>query len=246
MRTKNFAHRGYSGKYPENTMLAFKKAVEVGADGIELDVQLTKDNQIVICHDERIDRTTDGKGRIKDLTLNELRQFDASYIYAGKYGINPIPMFEEYLEFVKDLPITTNIEMKTGIYEYLPMEKMVYDLICKYNLQKKVIISSFNHYTIMRMKEFAPELEYGFLTEDWILDVGNYIKSHGVQCFHPNFHNLIPSIVKEVKDCGIKINCYTVNEVEDVIDLAKKGIDSVIGNFPERTGQVLQDFYENN
>lgn len=224
-------------------MLSFRKAIEAGADGIELDVQLTKDSQIVICHDEKVDRTTDGTGRIKDMTLAELEKLDASYIYKGKMGINRIPTLEEYFELVKDTPIVTNIEMKTGIYEYLPMEKMVYDMICRYHLQKKVIISSFNHYTILRMKKMAPELEYGFLTEDWIIDVGPYIKKYGVQCFHPNFHNLIPEILKQVQDLGIKINCYTVNDPEDVLDLAKKGVDSVIGNFPERTGQILRDYY---
>lgn len=239
MKPKNFAHRGYSGKYPENTMLAFKKAVEAGADGIELDVQLSKDNRIVICHDETVDRTTNGRGYIKDITLEELQKLDASAGYTGKMGVNRIPTLEEYFEYVKDLPLVTNIEMKTGKYEYLPMERMVYDLICKYKLQKKVLISSFNHYTVMRMKKIAPELEYGFLTEAWFIDVGSYIKKHGVQCFNPDFHNLVPEVVKQVKDCGLKIYCYTVNEAEDIIAMAKAGVDGIIGNFPERTKDVL-------
>ena len=107
--TRNFAHRGYSGKYPENTMLAFRKAVEAGADGIELDVQLTRDGEPVIIHDELVDRTTDGTGRVKDFTLAELQALDASYIYTGQYGRNPIPTLREYCELVKDLPIVTNI-----------------------------------------------------------------------------------------------------------------------------------------
>ena len=243
MKTKNYGHRGYSSKYPENTMLSFKKAVEAGVDGIELDVQLTKDNQVVIIHDELVDRTTNGKGKVKDMTLSELQSLDASSVFAGKYGVNRIPTLEEYFEYVKDLPIITNIEMKTGKYEYKPMEKMVYDMICRYKLQKKVLISSFNHYTILRMKEFAPELEYGFLTEDWIIDVGNYLKKYGVQSFNPDFHNLIPEVLKQVQDYGIAINCYTVNDEEDVIALAKAGVDGIIGNYPERTAQILKKFY---
>ena len=94
---KNFAHRGFSGKYPENTMLAFEKAVEAGAEGIELDVQLTKDGEIVIIHDETIDRTTDGKGFVADYTYEELKKFDASYIYTGKMGFNKIPALESTL-----------------------------------------------------------------------------------------------------------------------------------------------------
>ncbi len=141
--TKNFAHRGYSGKYPENTMLAFRKAVEAGADGIELDVQLTKDGVPVIIHDELVDRTTNGKGRVKEMTLDELRQLDASYIYAGQYGVTRIPTFREYCEFVRDLPITTNIEMKTGIFEYLGIEEKVLDMIREFHLEDKVIISEY-------------------------------------------------------------------------------------------------------
>ena len=103
--TRNIAHRGYSGNYPENTMLAFRKAVEAGADGIELDVQLTRDGEPVILHDEQVDRTTDGTGWVKDLTLAELRKLDASYLYTGQYGFNPVPTLREYCEFIRDLPV---------------------------------------------------------------------------------------------------------------------------------------------
>ena len=109
---KNFGHRGFSGKYPENTMLAFEKAIEVGADGIELDVQLTKDGEIVVIHDETIDRTTDGKGYVVDYTYEELSKFDASYIYRGKMGFNKIPTLKEYFELIKDLDFITRHRCK--------------------------------------------------------------------------------------------------------------------------------------
>ena len=224
-------------------MLAFRKAMEAGADGIELDVQESADGAVVICHDERVDRTTDGTGRVKDMTLAQLQALDASAVCAGQMGISRIPTLEEYFDLVKDSPIVTNIEMKTGIYEYRSMEPKVLDLIRKYGLSDRVILSSFNHYTILRMKKAAPDLEYGFLTSAWIIHAGAYLHRHGIQCFHPRFNNLTPEIVAEIKSHGLKINCYTVNEPADVIDLAKKGVDAVIGNFPERTGQVLRDFY---
>ena len=156
--TKNFAHRGFSGKYPENTILAFKKAIEAGAQGIELDVQLTKDGEIVIIHDETIDRTTDGKCEVISYTYEELKKFDASYIYRGQMGFNKIPTLREYFELIKDTDIVTNIELKTGINEYLGIEKKVWDMICEFNLADRIIISSFNHYSILRMKEIAPTL----------------------------------------------------------------------------------------
>lgn len=238
-KVKNFAHRGYSGKYPENTMLAFRKAVEAGADGIELDVQLTRDGVPVIIHDELVDRTTDGKGRVKEMTLAELRALDASYIYAGQYGKNPIPTFREYCEFVKDLPITTNIEMKTGVFEYPGIEEKVWAMIQEFHLEDKVIISSFNHFTILRMRKIAPELKYGFLSETWIIDAGKYCHDQGVPCYHPLFRNLTEEVVRELKQYGLEINTYTVNTEEDVRDLVNKGVDILIGNFPEMTRDVL-------
>ena len=95
--TLNFGHRGFSGNYPENTLLAFSKAIEAGCDGIELDVHLTKDGEVVVIHDETVDRTTDGTGFVADYTLKELKSFDASFKFKGQYGINPIPPSENTL-----------------------------------------------------------------------------------------------------------------------------------------------------
>ena len=109
---KVYAHRGYSGKYPENTMLAFKEAEKTGCYGIELDVQLTKDGEVVIIHDERVDRTTDGTGWVRDFTLKELKKLNAAAAWNGKYGFEPIPTMEEYCQWVKDTNLVTNIEIK--------------------------------------------------------------------------------------------------------------------------------------
>ncbi len=239
--TKNFAHRGYSGKYPENTLLAFEKAIEAGVDGIELDVQLTKDGCAVIIHDEKVDRTTNGKGRVADATLEELRQLDASYIYAGQFGTNRIPTLEEYLTLVKDLPLVTNIELKTGILEYPGIEETVWEAIQQFGVSDRVIISSFNHFSVLRMKQIAPQLKYGFLSETWIIDAGKYTFDQGVQCYHPIYVNLIPEVVAELKKYHLEINTYTVNTPEAVADLAQKGIDVVIGNYPEMTAEVLKN-----
>ena len=237
--TKNFAHRGYSGKYPENTMLAFRKAAEVGIDGIELDVQLTRDGVPVIIHDEQVDRTTDGSGWVRDFTLEELQKLDASYIYTGKFGFNPIPTLREYMEFVHELPITTNIELKTGVFEYDGIEEKVWAMIREFDVADRVLISSFNHFTVLRMREIAPALKYGFLTDTWLIDAGAYCAQHGVPCYHPNFRSLTHAVVRELKQHGVEINTYTVNTAEDVRDLAAKGIDAVIGNFPEMARDTL-------
>ena len=241
---KNFAHRGFSGKYPENTMLAFEKAVEAGADGIELDVQLTKDGEIVIIHDETIDRTTNGKGFVADYTYEELKKFDASYIFKGKFGFNKIPILREYFEFVKDKNIVTNIELKTGINEYFGIEQKVWNLIKEYNLEEKVIISSFNHYSVLRMKKIAPNLKYGFLSETWIIDAGKYTKSYDVECYHPHFAMVTDETAKEIKSHGIEINTWTVNDEEVMKDLISKGVDILIGNYPDLTKKVIEEYFK--
>lgn len=231
--TKIFGHRGYSGNYPENTMLAFQKAIEAGAEGIELDVQFSKDGKLVIIHDETLDRTTTGTGRVKDYTYDELRQMDASYKFAGQYGFNTIPTLDEVLSYMADKDACTNIELKTGVYEYEGIEKAVLECIRKNNVAEKVIISSFNHYSVLRMRELAPEIKCGLLTDCWLINAGTYVKKLDVPCYHPSFRNLTPEITKELKECGLQINTWTVNTAEDFKTLSDLEVDIAIGNYPE-------------
>lgn len=236
----NIAHRGFSGKYPENTMLAFKKAVEAGADGIELDVHFSKDGKLVIIHDELIDRTTDGKGFVCDYTFDELRQFDASAGFTGVYGTNRIPSLREYFEFTAPIDgFITNIELKTGVNEYPGIEKAVLDMIDEFDLQDRMIISSFNHYSVMRTKEINPQIKCGFLEASWILDFGAYADNYSVECIHPMSCTLTSDTVKEMKAHGICINTWTVNNEDEVKRLNSLGVDAVIGNYPDMAKRVI-------
>ena len=139
---KVYAHRGYSGKYPENTMLAFKEAAKTGCDGIELDVQLTKDGKVVVIHDEAVDRTTDGSGKVKDFTYQELARLNAANLYEGKYGFCGIPLFEDYCKWAAGQDLVTNIELKTGVYYYEELEEKTLELVRKYGLEEKVFYES--------------------------------------------------------------------------------------------------------
>ena len=172
-----FAHRGYSGKYPENTMEAFRGAFAAGADGIELDVQLSKDGQLVIIHDETLDRTTTGKGYVKDYTLSELKQLDASgKLFSGLQ----LPSFEEYCEWVKNTPLITNIELKTSIVYYEEIEEKTAEMVKAFRLEDRVIFSSFNHLSIVRMKQLLPECPVGALVEhDDLRNAGYYCSKFG-------------------------------------------------------------------
>lgn len=235
----NLGHRGFSGKYPENTMLAYRKAVAAGANGVELDVQLTKDGEVVVIHDERVDRTTDGQGFVRDFTLADLRKLDASYLYKQAGVRNPVPTFEEYCEWAAAAGCITNVELKNGVYPYPALEEKTLALLRKYHLEQKVIISSFNHFSVLRMKELAPDLEYGLLEESWVFHPGAYAAALGVQCYHPFWGSLTDDTVADLKAHHLKINTFTVNDEAAIRSLLAKGVDCVIGNFPDLTAAVL-------
>ena len=229
------AHRGYSGMYPENTMLAFEKAVEAGADGIELDVHKTKDGVLVVHHDERVDRTTDGTGRICDLTFEELRRFNAAARWNGKFGFQPIPSFEEYCAWATNQTLFTNIEIKTDNTFYPNIEQEVWDMICKYGLQDRVMFSSFNHVTLLKLREIAPSVDVGALVlEDGMVRVrpGDYCRESGFQAWHPAFASLNDENVANCKAAGIAVNVWTVNDMAALEKLHAWNCEGVITNFP--------------
>lgn len=240
LKCRNYAHRGFSGKYPENTLLAFEKAIEVGCEGIEFDVHFSKDGELVIIHDEQIDRTSNQTGFVKDLTYEELCEVDFSYKFGDQYGFQRIPTLREYMELVKDKDIITNIELKTGIFEYPGIEQAVYDLIRAYDLRERVVISSFNHFSVQRMKQLDPGITCGFLSETWILNTGEYVAKNGVECFHPIYRMLNPQITKDLKEHGIQINTWTINEEEDIEEMIRLEVDGIIGNYPDRVGRLLK------
>lgn len=230
--TKNIAHRGFSASYPENTLLAFKKAVDAGCDGIELDVHLTRDKKIVVIHDESLERTTNGSGFVKDMTLDELSALDAGQGEA-------IPTLAQYLDLVEKAGIISNIELKNSIFRYPGMEEAVIQIIRERGISQEVILSSFNHYSILACKRMAPEIRCGFLTDSWIVNAGAYTKSCGVECLHPEYHNLTSEIADEIHANGVAINTYTVDDAQEMARLSSLGVAGVITNNPALLKEVL-------
>ena len=234
----NIAHRGYSGRFDENTMIAFRKAIEYKADGIETDVQLSKDNVPVIIHDETLDRTTDGKGYVKDYTLVELKKFRT------KSG-EEIPTLEELLELVaqsSDLKVL-NLELKNSIFPYEGLEEKVLAMIYQYNLKEKIIISSFNHLSLVKVRNIDKEISLGALTDSTLVNVPKYLKDISVQCYHPCFPSIInEEYMKEIKAAGIMVNPYTVNEEEHMKMVIKVNVDSIITNEVEKLYNLLKAY----
>lgn len=240
-KSLNIAHRGFSGKYPENTMIAFKKAVEIGSDGIETDVHMTKDGAIVICHDEKLDRTTNGQGFIKDFTYDEIKKLDAGLKFGERFKGEAIPDIDEFLDYVKDKNILVNIELKNDMIHYKNLEEKVVEKIYEYGMKDKVILSSFNHYAMVKVKDIDSSIKTGLLYEAVLYKAEEYAKMVGSDALHPYFPAVMDkTVVDNIKKQGIAINTYTVNEEKDMEKLIQLGIDGIITNYPDVLGKLVR------
>lgn len=241
-KTKIFAHRGASGYAPENTLEAFALAITQGADGIELDVQLTKDGIPVVIHDETIDRVTEKKGWVKDYTLKELKELTVLKNKFPEYSAAKIPTLEEVLDAVKASGIQVNIELKTGIYWYPEIEQKVADLVKKAGMEERVIYSSFNHYSIQQMKKIVPEAETAYLYSDVILNVAEYAKNTKVDGLHPAvYHVKMADFLNEYLGSNLNVRVWTVNEKADMKWLIDAGVTAIITNYPDMAVQIKKE-----
>lgn len=242
MKTLNIAHRGFSGMYPENTMLAFREAMKAGCDGIETDVQMSKDGVLVICHDELLDRTSTGTGLLKDYTYDELLKLDFGIKFSPKFKDEKIPTLEELLQFAKENNIFLNLELKNGLFPYDGMEKQVIDLIYKYDLKDSVILSSFNHFSMIKCKEIDSSIKTGLLYDGTFVDIEKYCKKIGANALHPQYFSLLDAgLTKKIQDEGIMINTYTVNHeihMEALLDLK---VNAIITNYPDKLLKIMEN-----
>jgi glycerophosphoryl diester phosphodiesterase len=234
---KVYAHRGLSGLYPENTMLAFQRAAEAKFDAIELDVQLTRDGQVVIIHDEVIDRTTDGSGLVMSYSLAELRRFDASRVRPEAGVATRIPSFEEYCEWASSDPsVHTNIEVKSSVIFYPGLEEKTFAIIQKYHLGDRVFFSSFNHLSLVLLQQIAPGVPLGLLVErQGLVHAGSLCSRFGFDYFHPALSSVTPEGVAECHNHGVGVQVWTVDAQADWDRMVAAKVDAVFSNFPHRT-----------
>lgn len=237
---KIWAHRGCSQRYPENTLLAFEKALSLeGLTGIELDIQLTKDGELVVIHDERVDRTTEGIGFVRDYTFSELRKL---HIYAGKNPSQAVPTMEEVLDLIQyrcQGGMKINIELKTSVYPYHGIEEKIVDLIYKRGLQKSVIYSSFYALSIERIRQLDRKAETGIL-DSKASDCLFKLKGLGANALHP-FWKEIDLPKERMQGYPVRAwfsgHLYPEKPTETRLDLEmleQKGITDVIINEPEK------------
>ncbi len=237
-----WAHRGASGYLPENTLPAFEKAIEMGADGIELDIHKTKDGQLVVIHDEKIDRTSNGTGKVSDYTLEELRKYNYNKLHPECKHAD-IPTMREVFEIIKPTDLFINIELKTGVVFYEDIEKDIIAMTKEFEMEDRVLYSSFNHYSIMKIKELDKDARTGFLYMDGTLNMPEYGRDHGVEALHPALYNVqYPNYVEKCHEYGLKINTWTVNSKQYMKMACDMGLDGIITNYPDQALEIVNSY----
>jgi len=237
------AHRGASGIAPENTLSAVKKAMDAGADIIEIDVHLTKDRQLVVMHDETVDRTTNGTGKIKDLTLKEIKALDAGEWFSKEFGGEIAPTLEEVLKLIAGKHKLL-IEIKptwTGDFE---TEKQVLGYVMAHDAASWCIIQSFDNKVLENVRELDKSIEIHKLA---ILNIpvlplhydsrmrwGSFLKYKQWSSLSVYHKGLNKNKIRRIQDRGQKVFAWTVNDFKDMDEMIAMGVDGIITDFPER------------
>ena len=236
---KIYGHRGAAAYAPENTMSSFITAHSMKADGIELDVQLTADHQVVVIHDEKLTRTTGAKGMVSDWTWDQLRQLDAGSFFAPRFRGEGIPTLVQVLDYLKTTDMQLNIEIKSSVLTYQPgLVELVNRQIVDSGLQSRILVSSFDHKCLMQLKFLNPALPIGLLYSTRLVHPGEYAKSLGAAAIHPFHGNLDREDVEECHRLGIKVNPWTVDTPQDMRRMLDLGVDTLITNCPDLARQL--------
>lgn len=230
-----FAHRGASFEAPENTIPAFQKALEQMCTAIELDVHCTKDGKLIVCHDEQINRTTDGTGYIQEQTLVELKKRDAGTWFDERFQGTTLPTLEEVLGLCTK-EIWINIEIKNVPFFYKGIEEKVMKALRYFNFGDNSIISSFDHYALKKVQEIEPKTKIGVLFGDHLIQPWNYIKMVGLNAFsiHPLASSVTHEYVQQSHQAGFKVFAYTVDERKTFQSLKDMQMDGIFTNIPAR------------
>lgn len=219
-------HRGAMGYEAENTLVSFSKALELGVDMIELDVYVLKTGELVVIHDDKVDRTTDGHGYVEDMIFNDLRQLDA-----GKG--EKIPTLEEVIDLV-DGKVPINIELK-GENTAEPVAKLLSEYINNKNYSADdFLISSFDHYELKIFKELMPDIKVGALISGIPIGYSKFAEEVSAYSVHLSLDFTRKKYVDDAHKRGFKVFVYTINDKDDINKMKDLGVDGLFSNYPDR------------
>jgi glycerophosphoryl diester phosphodiesterase len=236
------AHRGFSGQAPENTLTAFRAAIAAGADMIELDVHLTRDNEVVVIHDDTLERTTNGKGNVAEKTLAELKGLDAGSWFNSRFAAERIPTLAEVLEIVRNR-IRVNIELKKGKNFPYTMEELAdrtLAVVEKAGMTDQVLFSSFDPAAVNRIKEKAPLFPIALIVDKpW-----EKPEDPGAGACYPTLNCrttvLNEENIRRAHTAGIRVHVWTVNTKEAMEKFIALGVDGIITNHPDSLIDLLK------
>lgn len=229
---KVIAHRGGKVWAPENTMAAFKKSLELGVYGIELDIHKCKSGELVVIHDETIDRTTNGKGYIKDLSYKDLSKYSSGVKFKNKFKKERVPLLKDVLSLV-DGKVHLFIEVKNAPIKYEGIEKDLAKVLASYRGKDKVTVISFDHVFLKNFHKQAPDVKIAFLDLGIVSDIGKYAKSIGATAWNPGFGEIRKDAVDNAHEEGLTVNPWTVNGKMRWKQALSMGVDGIITDDPE-------------
>jgi glycerophosphoryl diester phosphodiesterase len=230
-------HRGARGHAPENTMTSFQKGADMGVDAVETDVQLSKDGEVVLIHDHTVDRTTDGRGFVKDMTLAELKGLDAGSWYDPKYAGERIPTLTELLAWAKDR-VGVALEIKNGPIYYPGIAEKTVRLVRQHGMERQVILISFDHLVLREAKQIAPEIATGILYVGGLADPVAAARAALADSLNPHWAYVTPELVRAAHAAGLAISPWNPDDPATLRMLSDMGVDSAGSDYPERFEQV--------
>ena len=245
---KVFAHRGASGYAPENTLEAFELAVRMGADGVELDVHMTRDGELVVAHDEALSRVSNGLGFIRDKTVAELKRLRFNKTHP-EYPNATIPTLREVYELLKPTGLEVNTELKTSRIRYEHIEEKCVKLASETGMTDRVLYSSFNSASLLLIKHMEPHARVGLLrtpigklNNRKVVDPWSLTHLVGIDAIHPHFSELL--LYREADKAharGMQVNVWTVNDEADIRQSLEAGADMLIGDYPDRMLRIREE-----
>jgi glycerophosphoryl diester phosphodiesterase len=222
-------------------MAAFERCIELGATAIETDVQMTSDGSLVLIHDESLARTAGSPKLVKDVTLEELRRLDAGSWFDPAFRGERVPTLRELLELVKPYSLLLNLELKNGVVPYPGLEEAVVEEVRRFGMSDRVILSSFNHYSLVKCKRLAPEVRMGILYMEGLYEPWDYASRIGAEALHAYHYAVLPEWVAQAAERGIAYHPFTVNEPAEMRRLLAAGVSGIITDYPDRLAELLKD-----
>jgi len=230
-------HRGAKGHAPENTAISFSVAAGMGVNVVETDVHLSKDGEVVLIHDHMVDRTTDGHGYVKDLTLDELKKLDAGSWYDARFAGERILTLDELLSWARDR-IAVAIEIKNGPIYYPDIVAQTIAALRRHGMTRQAILISFDHLALREAKQIAPEIVTGILYVGGLADPVAAARAAGADALHPHWAYVTPELVQTVHAAGLALSPWNPNDLPTIRMLSQMGVDSVGTDYPELFDQI--------